>query len=187
MEGSVMDLQSKRDDEVYCFACGSVIKREAEICPKCGVNQIKRRETIQAEVYCRTCGQMVKKDADFCIKCGVRQFSISTENKNGYAVTSLTFGIFCLVFSLIAITAGFVDYLDPYYYGSNYYGSSLYGLGLYIIFIIPPFILFFILGTIFGIISIAKYRHKVGIAGLILCIISIILIFTNYNPLPVLF
>ena len=27
-------------DEVYCKSCGAVIKREAEICPKCGVRQM---------------------------------------------------------------------------------------------------------------------------------------------------
>jgi RNA polymerase subunit RPABC4/transcription elongation factor Spt4 len=34
-------LQSKTPmaDEKYCFSCGSVIKKEAQICPKCGVNQ----------------------------------------------------------------------------------------------------------------------------------------------------
>ena len=29
----------KRNDEVFCRSCGSAIKREAEICPKCGVRQ----------------------------------------------------------------------------------------------------------------------------------------------------
>ncbi|GHT69764.1 hypothetical protein FACS1894110_19890 [Spirochaetia bacterium] len=34
-------LQTKAPDEMFCHACGTVIKREAEICPKCGVRQIK--------------------------------------------------------------------------------------------------------------------------------------------------
>ncbi|MCL2793448.1 MAG: TM2 domain-containing protein [Spirochaetaceae bacterium] len=29
----------KGSDEVFCRSCGSVIKKEAEICPKCGVRQ----------------------------------------------------------------------------------------------------------------------------------------------------
>ena len=29
----------KGNDEVFCRSCGSVIKKEAEICPKCGVRQ----------------------------------------------------------------------------------------------------------------------------------------------------
>ena len=31
------ERQRPREDEMYCWSCGSVIKREAEICVKCGV------------------------------------------------------------------------------------------------------------------------------------------------------
>jgi uncharacterized membrane protein YhaH (DUF805 family) len=33
------DIQQKGIDEVYCSSCGAIIKKEAEICPKCGVRQ----------------------------------------------------------------------------------------------------------------------------------------------------
>jgi predicted amidophosphoribosyltransferase len=33
------DIQTKGADEVFCSSCGAVIKKEAEICPKCGVRQ----------------------------------------------------------------------------------------------------------------------------------------------------
>jgi uncharacterized membrane protein YhaH (DUF805 family) len=33
------DIQQKGVDEVYCSSCGAIIKKEAEICPKCGVRQ----------------------------------------------------------------------------------------------------------------------------------------------------
>jgi RNA polymerase subunit RPABC4/transcription elongation factor Spt4 len=35
------DIQppAKGPDEIYCSSCGAVIKKEAEICPKCGVRQ----------------------------------------------------------------------------------------------------------------------------------------------------
>ncbi|EKO16614.1 TM2 domain-containing protein [Leptospira kirschneri] len=33
------DNISKGIDEVFCSSCGSVIKKAAEICPKCGVRQ----------------------------------------------------------------------------------------------------------------------------------------------------
>ena len=32
-------LGGKSHDEVFCSSCGSIIKKEAEICPKCGVRQ----------------------------------------------------------------------------------------------------------------------------------------------------
>jgi predicted RNA-binding Zn-ribbon protein involved in translation (DUF1610 family) len=31
--------KSLSDDEAFCSSCGAVIKKEAEICPKCGVRQ----------------------------------------------------------------------------------------------------------------------------------------------------
>ena len=34
-----MPEQKKGLDEVHCRSCGAIIKKEAEICPKCGVRQ----------------------------------------------------------------------------------------------------------------------------------------------------
>lgn len=34
-----MVQKEKKSDEAYCSSCGEVIKKEAEICPKCGVRQ----------------------------------------------------------------------------------------------------------------------------------------------------
>ena len=34
-----MDNVTKSADENFCKSCGQVIKKEAEICPKCGVRQ----------------------------------------------------------------------------------------------------------------------------------------------------
>lgn len=34
------DQITKGIDEKYCSSCGSIIKKEAEICPKCGVRQM---------------------------------------------------------------------------------------------------------------------------------------------------
>lgn len=31
--------RTKGADEVFCSSCGEIIKKEAEICPKCGVRQ----------------------------------------------------------------------------------------------------------------------------------------------------
>jgi len=35
------DYRQKAADEVFCSSCGAIIKKEAEICPKCGVKQKK--------------------------------------------------------------------------------------------------------------------------------------------------
>lgn len=69
------------NDEKYCFSCGEVIKKEAELCVKCGVNQLKKSSTSASEVYCFSCGELIKKEAEICPKCGVRQ--ISTQSQTG--------------------------------------------------------------------------------------------------------
>jgi hypothetical protein len=33
--------RQKQADEVFCSSCGAIIKKEAEICPKCGIRQKK--------------------------------------------------------------------------------------------------------------------------------------------------
>lgn len=38
-------MVEKNSDEMFCHSCGEVIKREAEICPKCGVRQ-KIQQTV---------------------------------------------------------------------------------------------------------------------------------------------
>ena len=35
------DTREKAADEMFCSSCGEIIKKEAEICPKCGVRQRK--------------------------------------------------------------------------------------------------------------------------------------------------
>ena len=41
----------KREDEVFCRSCGSIIKKEAEICPKCGVRQ--REKNVFGDISTR--------------------------------------------------------------------------------------------------------------------------------------
>jgi len=77
-------------DEKYCFSCGSVIKKAAEICPKCGVNQSTRSSTAAIDVYCTSCGKSIKKEAAICPFCGVAQTNASQKNK----VAAILLGIF---------------------------------------------------------------------------------------------
>jgi len=43
------DVQSrvKAPDEIFCTSCGEVIKKEAEICPKCGVRVNKSQKNSE--------------------------------------------------------------------------------------------------------------------------------------------
>jgi TM2 domain-containing membrane protein YozV len=43
------DVREKAADEVFCSSCGAIIKREAEICPKCGVRQRKQNSDVSSE------------------------------------------------------------------------------------------------------------------------------------------
>ena len=66
-------VQALAADEKYCFSCGSPIKKIAEICVKCGVNQSNRNISSAADVYCASCGKTIKKEASICPFCGVAQ------------------------------------------------------------------------------------------------------------------
>ena len=48
------DTQEKAPDEMFCSSCGAVIKKEAEICPKCGVRQnpSKKSDVSQSWLAC---------------------------------------------------------------------------------------------------------------------------------------
>jgi RNA polymerase subunit RPABC4/transcription elongation factor Spt4 len=65
------DIQEKGADEIYCPSCRAIIKKEAELCPKCGVPKAKWRNG--QEVFCSSCGEKIKGEAEICPKCGVRQ------------------------------------------------------------------------------------------------------------------
>jgi predicted RNA-binding Zn-ribbon protein involved in translation (DUF1610 family) len=45
------DGQRKEADECFCSSCGAVIKKEAEICPKCGVRQKKSSNSDASRNY----------------------------------------------------------------------------------------------------------------------------------------
>jgi TM2 domain-containing membrane protein YozV len=43
------DSREKATDEAFCSSCGAIIKKEAEICPKCGVRQKKQSSDISSK------------------------------------------------------------------------------------------------------------------------------------------
>jgi len=43
------DARQKAADEAFCTACGEIIKKEAEICPKCGVRQKKQSSDVSSK------------------------------------------------------------------------------------------------------------------------------------------
>jgi TM2 domain-containing membrane protein YozV len=45
-----VQFREKASDEAFCASCGSIIKKEAEICPKCGVRQKKAASANRMDV-----------------------------------------------------------------------------------------------------------------------------------------
>lgn len=45
-----IDIRTKGADEMFCRSCGATIKKEAEICPKCGVRQAQADTTQKSRV-----------------------------------------------------------------------------------------------------------------------------------------
>ena len=112
------------------------------------------------ECFCSSCGAVIKKEAEICPKCGVRQFSLIEKKKNGFAVASLILGILSFI-SSITVLMNVVR--------AGYNGSILSVSSFLFAYLIPS--------CVFGGISYKKYRHKLALIGLILCGISILLIF----------
>lgn len=57
------EVRTKAVDEIFCSSCGAIIKKEAEICPKCGVRQkvavvttdpadVSKRSRLVASLLC---------------------------------------------------------------------------------------------------------------------------------------
>jgi len=88
-------VQTIAAEEKFCSSCGSVIKKIAEICPKCGVNQSMRSGTSAVTVYCSSCGKTINREAATCPFCGVSQGSAAsgTGDKKGPAIAALVLGI----------------------------------------------------------------------------------------------
>ena len=78
---TIIQSQPIMADEKYCFSCGYTIKKAAEICPKCGVNQGERSNTTAIDVFCTSCGKTIKKEAQTCPLCGVIQEGCSGKSR----------------------------------------------------------------------------------------------------------
>jgi TM2 domain-containing membrane protein YozV len=39
--------KEKNIDEIYCSSCGKIIKKEAEICPYCGIRQKEQNNSLK--------------------------------------------------------------------------------------------------------------------------------------------
>ena len=109
------------NDEKFCFSCGEVIKKEAEICPKCGVNQLKRSSTSALEVYCSSCGEKIKKEAEICVKCGVRQVKQSNQTGDIFTQNGNEIEIDKIMFTVVSFFLGYLG-VDRFMRGQILFG-----------------------------------------------------------------
>lgn len=69
-----------RADEQFCSTCGSVIKKQAEICPECGVKNTAQKGTNGPTFqFCESCGEQIRSDTELCPNCGVTQTSTGSD------------------------------------------------------------------------------------------------------------
>jgi RNA polymerase subunit RPABC4/transcription elongation factor Spt4 len=109
------DIVDKKPDEKYCQSCGAIIKKAAEICPKCGVN-LKRTVFAGAnkdEKYCASCGALIKSAAEICPKCGVRQIKYEPNGNAEFSVTNtgLYIAIGVVISIFLSVFVGFLYFI----------------------------------------------------------------------------
>jgi hypothetical protein len=103
-------------DEKYCSSCGEVIKKEAEICPKCGVRQMSAPSASVTNVKSKTVAGLL---ALFLGGFGIHKFYL------GSAI-GIVYILFCWTFipSLIAFVEAIIYFT---FSGSDAEFTAKYG------------------------------------------------------------
>lgn len=100
--------RQKAHDEIFCSACGKIVKAEAEICPNCGVRVRSRLTREKTSDKSRLAAFLL---AFFLGFFGVHRFYVG---KTGSGVAMiflawLTLGIWPLVDWILILTGNFTD------------------------------------------------------------------------------
>ena len=114
---------------MYCTSCGEAISNHAEVCPKCGVRQLKLKN------YCQSCGAATQEYQDVCLSCGTR-LQGGTISANGPVDTSVNPILMGLVSFLIVglgqIIMGQVGKGIAIFVGSIVLGFFTFGISAFI-------------------------------------------------------
>ena len=95
-------------DEMSCPSCGSRMKKEAQICLKCGVRPADVWAKGDAN-FCHACGNRINKGAKICLKCGVSVPDSVPANLNGKSwLTTLLLCIFVGCFGIHRFYSGHI-------------------------------------------------------------------------------
>jgi TM2 domain-containing membrane protein YozV len=90
-----INSRPKAADEIFCRSCGAIIKKEAEICPKCGVRQTEYYHEQKSRITAALL-------AIFLGGFGIHKFYIG---KNGQGIIYLLF-FWTFVPTIIAFIEG---------------------------------------------------------------------------------
>ena len=93
-------------DEVFCRSCGSVIKKEAEICPKCGVRQ--RNTYAMSDISTRWLTALLLAIFAGCL--GIHRFYLGKIGTGVLMIVTLGgLGIWALIDIILIATGSFKD------------------------------------------------------------------------------
>jgi uncharacterized membrane protein YhaH (DUF805 family)/RNA polymerase subunit RPABC4/transcription elongation factor Spt4 len=126
------DVQEKGVDEIYCPSCGAIIKKEAELCPKCGVPRAKWRNGL--EVFCSSCGEKIKGEAEICPKCGVRQKAVDTTSSIKHGGKKIGWAYFADAMKKYAVFSGRARRAEFWWYAVCVFSITMgaYAIGYFI-------------------------------------------------------
>jgi TM2 domain-containing membrane protein YozV len=100
------EAMAKAADEMFCSSCGAIIKKAAEICPKCGVRQAGRKDVMEVSSRWLT----VLLLSVFLGVFGVDRFYVG---KIGTGILKLVTGggcgIWCIIDIILIVTSNFTD------------------------------------------------------------------------------
>lgn len=117
---------NKKPDEIFCPYCGDSIKKQAEICPSCGVRNRQDALPDSQLMHCFSCGEEIRTAAEICPSCGVKNtppHSGSTTTKNPsfsgdrrkiVRITTTGLGILLIIASIGALSEGELSVGVPY-------------------------------------------------------------------------
>jgi len=107
IEGNLGMTIGSDTDEMFCSSCGAVIKKAAEICPKCGVRQTGRGRDVM-EVSSRWLTVLLL--SVFLGVLGIDRFYVG---KIGTGILKLVTGggcgIWCIIDIILIVTGNFTD------------------------------------------------------------------------------
>ena len=101
------DERTKNADEAFCSSCGAIIKKEAEICPKCGVRQKSANKDPSASEKSRLVAFLL---CTFLGIIGVHRFYVGKVTSGIFQILTLGgLGVWLLVDWIMILAGSFKD------------------------------------------------------------------------------